>query len=107
MAFEGGEVSNNAAWPVLAAVPKMEARATSMRVKAANRVRREKGLPPAGGRRAFGFEQDRVTLRASEVSVLRELAERAIHGEGLYQLTRWLQDTGVRPSGSDNESWRS
>ena len=50
---------------------------------------------PHGGRRPFGFESDRVTIRESEAAVIRVLAARFLAGESLTSLSGWLDETGV------------
>src|SRR3712207_2313345 len=56
----------------------------------------EAGKPHGGGTRPFGFEADKVTHRADEAEVIRDLAARALAGESLTSLTKWLDDTDVR-----------
>jgi DNA invertase Pin-like site-specific DNA recombinase len=55
----------------------------------AERIRRkhlelaQNGRVPGGGRRPFGYESDRVTLRESEAELIREAAARVLAGDGL------------------------
>lgn len=56
----------------------------------------EAGRPHGGGRRPFGFNDDRITHRAEEAATFREIAARALAGESLTSLARWLDATGVR-----------
>lgn len=59
-----------------------------------------------GGVRPFGYERDRLTVRADEAEIIRQLAERFLAGETLISLTRWLNDEGVPTSGKATE-WRT
>jgi site-specific DNA recombinase len=56
----------------------------------------EAGKPHGGGTRPFGFDADKVTHRADEADVIRDLAARALAGESLTSLTKWLDESGVR-----------
>ncbi|WP_218938434.1 recombinase family protein [Modestobacter altitudinis] len=49
-----------------------------------------------GGPRAFGFETDKLTHRPEEADVIRALAARALAGESLTSLSKWLDESGVR-----------
>jgi ElaB/YqjD/DUF883 family membrane-anchored ribosome-binding protein len=48
-----------------------------------------------GGPRVFGFLEDRVTHHPVEAPIIRDLAARALAGESLASLTRWLQNEGI------------
>ena len=54
------------------------------------------GQNSGGGSRPFGFESDRVTVRAGEAKIIRELAERLLAGEALRSLCADLNMRGVR-----------
>ncbi|MGY1651712.1 recombinase family protein [Geodermatophilus sp. SYSU D01119] len=56
----------------------------------------EAGRPHGGGTRPFGFEADKVSHRADEAAVIRALTARALAGESLTSLSRWLDAEGVR-----------
>ncbi|MDD9207132.1 recombinase family protein, partial [Georgenia sp. 10Sc9-8] len=81
---------------IYAAFAAMENDAKSIRGKRKNRERAEDGKPHGGGSRPFGFEDDRTTHRPDEAAVIREAAARALAGESLTSLVRWLDDSGVR-----------
>src|SRR5436305_5547556 len=49
----------------------------SDRVRSKKGAMARKGLPN-GGRRPYGFEEDQITHRAAEISILREMADRVI-----------------------------
>jgi site-specific DNA recombinase len=56
----------------------------------------ESGQPHMGGARPFGFLPDRITHDPAEAEVIRTLTARALAGESLTSLGRWLMDEGVR-----------
>jgi site-specific DNA recombinase len=58
-----------------------------------------------GGPRPFGFLDDRVTHHPDEAPVIRDLAARALAGESLTSLARWLQASGVQTVGG--KEWRT
>lgn len=48
-----------------------------------------------GGYRPFGFADDRITHNPAEAEVIRQLADRALAGESLTSLAKWLVEEGV------------
>jgi hypothetical protein len=64
----------------------------------------EAGLPH-GSVRPFGYEDDKITLRESEATVIREMVDRYLAGQSLRSLTVWLNDNGVTPAIS--KSWQT
>jgi len=50
---------------------------------------------PHGGRRPFGYEDDRLTVRESEAVVIRDMVRRHLAGESLASLVEWLQAEGI------------
>ncbi|OBF58153.1 serine recombinase [Mycolicibacterium monacense] len=79
---------------IFAAFAAKESGRKSARQKRKNEQKAAQGLPH-GPNRAFGYEQDLVTIRPAEAAIVRELAERVIAGETVHALTVWLNDTGV------------
>jgi site-specific DNA recombinase len=77
----------------------------SRRVTRKMQERAEAGLPH-GGRRPFGFEEDRLTIREPEARVVRELAERFLAGEPITSLVRWLNEQEI-PTATGNTRWRA
>lgn len=51
---------------------------------------------PAGGRRAFGYRADGVTVAAAEAEFARGVFERWTSGATLGEITRWLNASGQR-----------
>jgi len=90
---------------LLAAVAANESQSKGRRVARKAQEIAESGRPTMGGLRPFGFLDDRVGHHPGEAPVVRELAARALAGESLTSLARWLQSEGVATvSGSD---WRT
>ncbi|MBO0822424.1 MAG: recombinase family protein [Actinobacteria bacterium] len=48
-----------------------------------------------GGRRAFGYEADGMTIRESEAEIIREMAARVLVGESLRSLAAELNERGI------------
>ncbi len=91
---------------MMAAVAANESDAKSRRVRRKLDQVAEEGRPHGGGQRPFGYDADRVTLRADEAVIVKDLAERFLAGESLVSLTRWLNDQGVPTTGKAAE-WRT
>ena len=89
---------------MLAVFAEMEAAALSARVRAARRALVHSGRR-VGGRPPFGYmnvpNPDGPGLILAQdperIDVVKELARRALAGESLYSLARWLESTGVAP----------
>ncbi|MBF6558315.1 MAG: recombinase zinc beta ribbon domain-containing protein [Acidimicrobiales bacterium] len=56
------------------------------------------GRPHGGSRRPFGFEDDKITHRPTEVALVRLLVARFLAGESARSLTVWLNTQEVPPS---------
>jgi DNA invertase Pin-like site-specific DNA recombinase len=81
---------------LLAAVAANESDAKRRRGKRKALEIAEAGQPHRGGVRPFGFMPDRVTHNHLEADVIRQLADRALAGESLPSLGRWLDEHDVR-----------
>ena len=62
------------------------------------------GRPHGGSNRPFGYEDDKISVRADEADVIRSLVARFLAGESLGSLARWLEETGVQTV--RNKTWR-
>ncbi|WP_110239280.1 recombinase family protein [Nocardioides gilvus] len=80
---------------VLAAVAANESDSKRRRGRRKMQEIAEAGRPHGGGTRPFGFQSDRITHDAQEAQIIRTLAERALAGESLTSLGRWLTEEGV------------
>jgi DNA invertase Pin-like site-specific DNA recombinase len=69
----------------------------SRRTARGKRLRAQKGMPN-GSHRAFGFEDDGLTVRPDEAEVIRDLAERFLRNETQDSLIRDLNERGVPTS---------
>lgn len=56
----------------------------------------EEGKPSGGGRRPIGFEGDKVTIRESEASVIRDARDIVFTGGGLGDVVRLFEKHGIR-----------
>jgi DNA invertase Pin-like site-specific DNA recombinase len=72
----------------------------ALRQRRAKRAAAEAGKAH-GGRRAFGYNDAKASIREDEAEVVRDLASRFLQGESLHSLAKWLNTTGV-PSASGN-----
>lgn len=68
---------------------------TSRRILRGNAKMADKGLPKMGGKRPYGFEDDRVTVREDEAAVIREAARRLLAGQHIRGVVRWLNTNGI------------
>lgn len=73
---------------------------TSRRVTRGWRARAERGLPAGGGKRPFGFEADKVTIREDEAKVLREAVERLLAGQTIGGVVAWMNEHSVTSMGN-------
>lgn len=85
---------------IMGAVARNQSDAASRRLqRKAQEIARNGGVS-GGGTRPFGFEPDRVTLRADEAEIVRELAERFLASVPLRSLCSDLEQRGIRtPTG--------
>lgn len=56
----------------------------------------ETGRAHRGGYRPFGFQADRETHDEAEAEIVRQLAARALAGESLSSLARWLEENKIK-----------
>ncbi len=90
---------------LMAAVAANESDAKSRRGRRKMLELAQSGKPHGGGWRSFGFREDRVTVNDGEAAVIRDLAARALAGESLTSLTRWLHDNEIPTVGG--KEWRT
>ena len=64
----------------------------------------ELGMYGGGGRRAYGFDDDRVTVRSTEAKIIQEAANRVLAGESLTSICRSFNERGVPTTSST--PWR-
>jgi site-specific DNA recombinase len=104
----GGDIGNGDGLMVLrllSAVAANESATKSRRVKRKMDQNAQAGLPHGGYRRPFGYEDDKITVKADEAQVIRDLAARLIAGESIRSLAMWLDKEGVKTVGGG--SWRT
>lgn len=73
-----------------------ESRKTSERGKRKQVELAERGLPTGGCKRPFGFQDDRITHNFGEAALIREAADRVLHGATLPAITRDWRERGLR-----------
>lgn len=76
----------------------------ALRQRAANDQRAQAGLPYGRGR-AFGYEEDGVTVREAEAAELRRAAEAVLRGETMSSVVRDLNARGVTTA--SGKPWRT
>ena len=80
---------------MLAAVAANESANKSRRVLRKMDQLAEQGMPH-GGRRVYGYDQDKVTVREDEAAIIATLVSRFLAGESLRSLASWLDAQEVR-----------
>lgn len=80
---------------VVGAVARHEVEHKSERLRRKHVELAEAGKVPGGGRRPFGYEADRVTVRADEADLIREAVQRVILGESLRGIVLDWRARGV------------
>jgi site-specific DNA recombinase len=68
---------------------------TARRVRRKHQDNAERGIP-VGGRRPFGWQDDKRTLHAEEVALVREAAERVLAGAPLSAIVTDWNSRGIR-----------
>lgn len=83
---------------LLGSAARYEVEHKSERARRKARELAEAGKLNGGGTRPFGFESNGLTVRKSEATVIRQLAERLLAGETLGSLCRWLNTEEIPTS---------
>ncbi|MCX8557226.1 recombinase family protein [Mycolicibacterium mucogenicum] len=79
---------------IFAAFAAKESGRKSARMRRKYQQKAAQGLPH-GPHRAFGYQDDKISIYEPEAAVIRELVARVIAGESVNALTAWLNETGV------------
>lgn len=90
---------------VMVAVANKASRDTSRRVARKHEELAKEGKYGGGGRRAFGYERDGLTIREDEAEAIREMTRIMLDGGTLMAATRYLEESGIRPPYA--ETWNS
>lgn len=80
---------------IIGAVARKESEDKSRRLRRKHLELAESGSLAGGGRRPFGYEQDRVTPRESEAAEVRDAIDRVIAGESVRSITLDWRDRGI------------
>lgn len=87
---------------VVGAVARHESEHRSERVRRAMLQRARDGKHNGGGKRPYGFEDDRVTVRREEAKMIREASRRVLAGESLRSIIYdWHRREIPSPAGKD------
>jgi hypothetical protein len=84
---------------MLGVAARHEAEHKAERQKRQRRQAAEAGRIAGGGKRPFGYAEDRITVIDAEAAVIRECAARMLSGESLASICRDLADRGITTSG--------
>ncbi|MCV7006414.1 MULTISPECIES: recombinase family protein [Mycobacterium] len=82
---------------IFAAFAAKESGRKSARIRRKMLQNAEAGLPH-GSARPFGYEADKITVRESEATVIRQMVDRYLAGQSLRSLTIWLNESQIAPS---------
>lgn len=80
---------------IIGSVARKESEDKSRRLRRKHLELAENGQVSGGGRRPFGYEPDKLTVRADEAALIREAASRILAGESLRGVVRDWQDRGI------------
>lgn len=83
---------------IVGSVARKESEDKSRRLRRKHQELAERGMLAGGGRRPFGYEADRVTVRPSEARLIEEAVERVIEGDSVRSIVKWWTDAGVPTS---------
>ena len=97
--YDLGTASGRMSARIVGAVARHESEHKSERIRAKMRELKTDGKLTGGGRRPYGYEDDRLTVREHEAVIIRELTRRALSGESLLSLVRDLNARKV-PAGT-------
>ncbi|MFE7140884.1 recombinase family protein [Streptomyces sp. NPDC057644] len=85
-------------------ISKMEVRKMQRRARRSHRARAELGIP-VGGKRPFGWKDDRLTLEPEEAAWLAKGAREVIAGKSMHSILREWREAGVRTI--NDKEWAS
>ena len=80
---------------ILGAVAKKESDDKSRRIRRKHEEIAASGKVSGGGSRPYGYEADKVTVRAAEAAIVEECAQRLLAGEPVRSIARDLNERGV------------
>ncbi|MEV7589095.1 recombinase family protein [Streptomyces sp. NPDC089922] len=85
-------------------ISKMEVRKMQRRARRSHRARAELGIP-VGGKRPFGWKDDKLTLEPEEAAWLAKGAREVIAGKSMHSILREWREAGVRTI--NDKEWAS
>jgi site-specific DNA recombinase len=99
-----GDYFASSAWPFLAAMAKVEALNTAIRIKRSQLARRAVGKDGGGGHRPYGYAADRMTVIPAEKAIIQEVADRILSGETTNAIVNDLNARKI-PSVTPGKRW--
>lgn len=81
---------------ITGSVARKESEDKSRRLRRKHLELAENGLVAGGGRRPFGYEEDRRRVREAEAAEIRDAARRVLAGESIRSITMDWNARGVR-----------
>ena len=94
--YDLGTPSGRMAARIVGAVARHESEHKSARLRRKHVELAEAGKVSGGGDRPFGYERDRITVRANEADIVRSIAADVLAGDSLRTISRRLNATSVR-----------
>lgn len=85
--FDTSSPIGRAIMQVLAVFAELEGATIGMRVKSARRYAAEHGLPPVGGKRAYGYTHQ-MEIVPDEADAIQRAAKRILEGESAYTIAK-------------------
>jgi site-specific DNA recombinase len=99
--FDLGSSDGRAMARVLVAMAAKSSDDKSRRILRKHQALAAEGRVGGGGRRPFGFEPDRVTIREDEAALIREAADRILAGDTLRSVAFWLRSVSETSAGGE------
>lgn len=94
--YDLSTASGRMAARIVGAVARHESEHKSERLRSKMAQLRRDGKLTGGGKRPYGYENDRLMVRPVEAAIIRDMARRSIGGEAMLSVVRDLNDRGVK-----------
>ena len=85
---------------ILVVFARLESANISVRIQSAQKESVKTGKPLKGGKRPYGYEADKVTVKEDEAAIIREIVGRVlVNHEALYSIARDLNEREIPTAG--------